>query len=122
MTFERLLDISDDLEQFVKEARDSLAIRIDARVVKETPVDTGAARRSWLVSFSRPDDTQPGPGKDFGAAVERAKSAIQSAPAYGQLYIQNNVPYIEYLNEGSSDNRPLRYVDVAIEQEVARGN
>lgn len=121
MTFERLLDISGDVEAFVKLERDKLALNIDRRLVNETPRDTGAARRNWLVSFNRTDDRQLPTGEQSQAISEGATN-IDAAQAYGQLYIQNNLPYIQRLNEGSSKNAPARYIDSIIVQEVSRVN
>lgn len=119
MTFERDLDISGDLEQFVKEERDSLALKIDQRVVKQTPVDTGAARRNWLVSFNRANTSQIA-GGTADEAISQGQKAIKAAGAYGNLFIQNNLPYINRLNEGWSEQAPSKYVDAIIIQEVSR--
>lgn len=125
MSFEKLLDISGEVEEFVKEERDALALNIDRRVVQTTPFETASAKRNWLVSFNSPDQRRFDEGRiERGAAEARAitegQNVILSSKAFGQLYIQNNLPYIERLNEGWSKQAPSRYIDTIIVQEVNR--
>ena len=116
--FERELDIGADLAVFTKELRDKLAISIDTELVKQTPVDTGAAKRNWLASSGSSIDTVLPAGG--GVSSAQVRSITKSTPAYSALYLQNNLPYINRLNEGWSQQAPTRYIDAIIEQEVAR--
>jgi hypothetical protein len=117
MSYERLLDLSDDIESFVLEETQKLAIAIDRDAVRETPVDSGAARGSWLASVGSPDDkdvknTSP------SVAIDQAKAAIDSAKVYQLIYIQNTKPYINRLNEGWSQQAPSKYIDSIIIRNV----
>lgn len=104
----------------MKEVRDDLALRIDNRLVLETPVDTGEARINWIVSEGSPNSTHLDLGGNTQSALSAARVEIDQAKAYTYLYIQNNAPHIERLNEGWSQQAPSGYVDAIIAQEVAR--
>lgn len=119
MSYAKSLSVIGELDEEVRLQRNKLAFRIDARVVQETPVDTSEARSSWLVSDGRPNNSEPG---NIGAdqAITNGVQAINSAKTFTQLYIQNNKPYIERLNEGSSLQAPAKYIDTIIAQEVGR--
>jgi hypothetical protein len=89
------------------------------QVVEDTPVDTGRARSNWVASEGSPFDGviepyAPGSGLGRGegankeAAIAQAEGIIQGFVARegGVLYIANNVPYIGYLNDPSTTNKP----------------
>ncbi len=120
MSFAKSISIIGELESEIKTVRDDLALRIDNRLVLETPVDTGEARINWIVS----DGAQKTTHLDFGgsaqSAISAAKIEIDAAKAFTYLYIQNNAPHIERLNEGWSQQAPAGFVDTIIAQEVAR--
>ena len=119
MSYERDLSIFAELEAEVKLKRDRLAFRIDTRVVQETPVDTSQARSNWIVSQNRSIDMAIG---NIGpsAAISNGAVAIRGSKAFCELFISNNMPYIERLNEGWSQQAPTKYIDRIIEQEVAK--
>lgn len=100
-------------EQLVRKA----ALAADQVGVLRTPVDTGRARANWFVSTGIPSsETVKGP--DTGDKTANAASATSSALAQGQgavagyrlrmgpIFITNNVPYIGFLDSGSSDQAP----------------
>lgn len=89
-----------------------MAFRLHARIKELTPVDTGRARASWnLVSgevahltvaeVPVKGEKVPDPGTPF----------VRNANAYT---ISNNLPYIKFLEEGSSKQAPAGMVKVAI--------
>jgi len=125
--FERDLSILAEVEDEITKAGRKLGINIDRRVVLETPRDTGSAKASWLVSVNRPDlsivDLN---GQELGTAELQA---IQAGAATAQLftsgdtlYIQNNQPYIERLNEGWSEQAGSGFIDDIIKEEVGRAD
>ena len=127
MRFERDLSILAEVEDEITKAGRKLGINIDRRVVLETPRDTGSAKASWLVSVNRPDlsivDLN---GQELGTAELQA---IQAGAATAQLftsgdtlYIQNNQPYIERLNEGWSEQAGSGFIDDIIKEEVGRAD
>lgn len=113
------IDISKELSEFVGETLRELAIDIDRRVILETPVDTGAARSNWLASIGGPDMSTA--EIDIGAALQKGAVTISGAQDYDTVFISNNLPYIERLNEGWSQQAPTGYIDQIITEEVQRG-
>lgn len=114
------------------------AMTILSDLVQVTPVDTGAALSNWQVTLDSPaTDVIPAysPAKRgkmvkgvwVHAADPIATSHANIAPTLaaartilftkrpGQvIYITNNLPYIQRLNDGSSEQAPGGYVDRAI--------
>ena len=115
-----------DAERRIKK----LTLDVHANLVEMTPVDTGWARANWVPSISSP---YPGGGQEFptrearAAAVGQGRSVQQAGTAavlgyrlsMNAIYITNNVPYIEELNEGSSKKAPAGFVQYAIAQAIA---
>ncbi|MGG2098136.1 hypothetical protein ABFY41_11250 [Acinetobacter haemolyticus] len=85
-------------------------------VVTSTPVDTGAARANWIASSE--------PTKEFNAQAsdKSGQGAIKKAFVfYAQnvrlgslIYLQNNLPYIEKLENGWSDQAPKGMVSTTM--------
>lgn len=119
MSYKTELSVIGELSSHIKLVRDRLAFRIDTRVVTETPVDTSQARSNWIVSQ---DKSINNPIGIIGpsAAIANGAAAIRAAKPFTELFIVNNMPYIEALNEGSSKQAPSKYIDTIIEQEVAK--
>lgn len=120
MSFERLISIRDDIDEFVLEETQKLALAIDRDMVRETPVDTSAARGSWLASVGTPDDTDV-TNKSPEAAIAQAVTEVAKARPYQLVYIQNTKPYINRLNEGWSQQAPSMYIDNIIVRNVNNG-
>ena len=123
--YERLLDVSGDIAKFVGDETRKLALQIDSRVVLETPVDTGSARGNWLASEFIPNNSVLDIIDNASAAamqaIDQGAVVINGASPYTMLYIQNNLPYIQRLNEGWSEQAPSGYIDKIITEEVSRG-
>lgn len=117
MSFERLLSMRDEIDDFVLEETQKLALAIDRDVVRETPVDTSAARGSWLASVGSPDDTDV-TNKSPEVAMQQASLAVGAARPYQLIYIQNSKPYINRLNQGWSLQAPAMYIDKIILRNV----
>jgi len=120
MSYAKSISIRGVLDDVVRKTRNNLAFRIDGRVIMETPVASGEARINWIVSEGSPDSTHLDFGGDASSAIAQGRAAIERAKIYTDLYIQNNAPHIERLNEGWSEQAPSGYVDAIIEQEVRR--
>lgn len=113
------LDISKEVGEFVGDTLRVLALDIDRRVILESPVDTGAARSNWLASIGSPIDSVA--EIDIQGAINKGAAAISGAGDYETIYIANNLPYIQRLNEGWSEQAPSGYIDKIILEEVQRG-
>lgn len=83
-----------------------VALAVDQVVVLRTPVDTGRARSNWVVTL--------GTGTSSEVPLTSGESALASAKTViakfrirlRSLFIQNNVPYIEQLENGRSAQAP----------------
>lgn len=110
-----------------------VALVADQALVLGTPVDEGRARSNWLVSVGQPrrDVIEPySPGKGLGigegsnaqGAINQARAAIAGQKDGQAIYISNNLPYIEPLNNGSSAQAPAGFVEMAINKAVQVAN
>lgn len=96
------------------------AIVIDQAVVIATPVDTGRARANWQVGLGVPvteateDTDQGGQG-----TITKNGATIRARQPKQNIYISNNVNYIEALNDGSSSQAPANFVGIAVRAGLA---
>jgi len=93
-----------------------------------TPVDTGWARANWIASIGTPVTTTAGTRADAEAGKIDKSAAEQglvnilayTSPKIGNVYISNNVPYIELLNAGTSKQAPPMFVEMAIQKAITQ--
>lgn len=124
MSYERSLSILAETRDAVSKDGRKLMINIDRRLVQETPRDTGSAKASWLASVNQPDESIVninGDGSE-SMAITTAIGQINLFQCGDTLYLQNNQPYIERLNDGWSEQAPSGFVDAIIAQELARSD
>ena len=79
-------EIGHDLDQYQQ--------RLFQNLVRETPIDTGAAQKSWKNV------------KDMSSLVNTGRNAI---------VIRNDIPYIQRLDEGHSSQQPRPFVKRTID-------
>ena len=99
----------------------ALALEITERLIETTPVDTGWARASWIPSIGDPFVQPSGSSDSFTTGKQElgmAEVATQYNLLDGPIFITNNVPYIERLNEGSSPQAPAGFIEEAIKQAI----
>lgn len=112
----RMREYGEQIEVNANETAIGTALAIDQALVLATPVDTGRARANWQASTSAPitqanDDTD----KQGGATISRNAARIRQRLGGQDIFITNNVPYIEQLNQGSSAQAPANFVEQAIQ-------
>lgn len=92
-----------------------LATRFVEIVAEQTPFDTGHAQANWVASRSTPD-TEENFDEPLGVdeIVRRAKVALARLQFGEIVYVQNNVFYISFLNDGSSAQAPAGFIEVAL--------
>lgn len=99
-------------------------ITVVSSVALSTPVDTGRARANWRTKIGSPiSDTRGAvaPGKkgstgsqNVGAVVKEAQDEMNNYRKGGQdVWVSNNLPYIQSLNDGSSEQAPAGFVQKA---------
>ncbi|MFC6377575.1 HK97 gp10 family phage protein [Tatumella terrea] len=96
----------------------AIAVQILGAIVETSPVDTGRFRNNNLVSIDSPDyrQTDSDVGADLPAGSTRGVGSydegvtlLNSNPQkikYPVIYIQNNLPYAEVLEQGHSKQAP----------------
>jgi hypothetical protein len=96
------------------------ALRILSTVIPATPVDTGRARANWQTSIGAPiRDATTQVDQSGTSTITKGRSVVESRPAGSTIYITNNVPYIELLNQGYSRQAPANFVLIAIRAAIA---
>lgn len=76
-------------------------------VVQRTPVDTGQARNSWLI----------GQQNDGGIGASQLRINGQRIPDVGgSVLLYSNLPYIERLEDGYSQQAPSGMVKITVNQ------
>ena len=84
-----------------------IAIQILTAIDIAAPVDTGRFRYNNLVSLQHPDfGISDNVDPNGTIAVQRGIGVISKAANYGVIYIQNNLPYAEVLENGHSQQAP----------------
>ncbi|AXH72152.1 MAG: neck protein [Siphoviridae sp. ctdc_1] len=129
------MGIRDDIKRVKLDVRESatkevvaLALGIHGELVDNpptgTPVDTGWASANWWPSVAAPATANTGradEGSTAGRESQRAAGVTQVLSyqlGQGSIYITNNVPYIDRLNNGWSQQSPAGFVDRAVQVAV----
>lgn len=123
MSYERSLSILGDVAEEVGKQSRKLMIRIDRRLVLETPRDTSSARISWIASVGSASNEVKNVGGPSGAeslSISQGVAAINKAKDFDTIYVVNNQPYIVRLDQGWSEQQPDPFIDAIIAEEVAR--
>lgn len=83
-----------------------------------TPIKTGYARSSWNISTGQPVGKLAAPTRDKNGSYSPDSSPqLQiTKEKIEDIYITNAVPYIVFLNQGSSKQAPAMFIERAIER------
>lgn len=103
---------AEKLRKALRQAPVALILEIDKELRKTTPVDTGNARANWVPSVGSP---APNGDRKAGSAAVLGYQLDQ-----GALFVSNGVPYIRYLNAGSSVKAPALFVEAAVDEALSR--
>lgn len=97
------------------EAVRKIALELYQKIVIKTPVDTGRARANWAVGLNRmPASTT---SKTQWRAVKKAAEDLMKRIVAGDIiYITNNLDYIIYLEQGTSQQAPAGMVAVTLRE------
>ena len=101
----------------VLELKKKIGNHLIESIVEKMPVDTGMALGNNIVSAGiRDTSIDEGALDRSGAAtIYNGKSVIASdIDPFGKLYVQNNVPYIEALEGGHSQQAPIGMYGLAV--------
>lgn len=86
-----------------------------SRIVYRTPFRTGLAKGNWQVTIGNPNDTVIYNYDPVGAStVRNGFNVIDGVNDLKNIYIFNNVRYIEFLESGSSLQAPRGMVAITL--------
>lgn len=106
-----------DLSEWVRKAKGNVgkvkrgaALRLFSSVVLKTPVDTGRARGNWQPSVGTAQSgTSENADKSGAGVIAEIQNAAEKWARSEQdeaIYLVNNLPYIQALEEGHSTQAP----------------
>jgi hypothetical protein len=98
-----------------------LSLGVLRSLVLATPVDTGRARANWITRNGGYSgavlDVTFGRGAASAAAshaLNAGKANVESIQPFSFFGIDNNVPYMVSLNQGTSQQAPTMFIDIII--------
>ena len=107
--------VRDRLTKGFRARRNFLVAELLSMIVRGTPVKDGYARGGWYVTLGAPSGSaQRPPDKDGGNTILAGIMALRGASPFKDVFISNNVPYIEDLENGSSGQAPEGMVRVSL--------
>lgn len=110
------------VEQDLSKKIRTIAIQLLNEVTMRMPVDTGRARANTIVSIGSPVyQVLDSYDKAGGATIAEGASRLSGLEPYTVVYLQNNLPYIERLEDGYSKKAPVGMFGAAFNS-VARSN
>ena len=129
----RVRNLARAFGEFADETGALLAIESIAELRKVTPVDTGWAAANWVASVNNANpralktpSTRAGRAAKIPTALARGEASIRKLSTYktrqGPIFVVNGVPYIVFLNAGSSAQAPRNFVPQAIARARRRVN
>lgn len=98
----------------IERRQKAMAMAIYQKLIEATPVDTGRARSNWWmdtapsVTIIEPDDTSSG-------MAQAASMMGRNIELGSTIYISNNLPYIQRLDDGYSGQAPAGMTAQAIQ-------
>lgn len=114
---------SEKIEPTVKRATDKVAIAIVKTAAAKTPVDTTKALSNWQIGLGgSPNGVLaariPGTGgstrlASIASTVVAAELDLQPRRVGIDIYVSNNAPYIDDLNNGTISQQPGGFVEAA---------
>lgn len=115
------MEFADDVKRFALDVRGesdkvvrTATLELFSGIIKSTPVDTGRARGNWQTSVGQPQG-----GTLERTGMEAALTEVQATVPEGAgqvVYLSNNLPYIERLENGWSQQAPIGMVRINVDR------
>lgn len=100
------------IRKHITSAAIMLALEIDKELRRNTPVDTGHAKRNWVPSVGEPNRVEV---KDDSAHAQGVAEVLAYKLGDGPLWVATMVGYVRFLNYGSSSQRAAGWIERAID-------
>jgi hypothetical protein len=85
----------------------AIALALLGEIIQKSPVDTGRFRGNNIVSIGSPVyATSVEVDPSGNETIRRGEMALSGLKPYTQVFIQNNLPYAERLENGHSSQAP----------------
>lgn len=95
------------VEEVVGKKQRYISLQVLNEIVSRSPVDTGRFRANNHVSIGSPEyGTTDATDKAGSATLQQGSAVIAKGKPYSVIYIQNNLPYAESLENGHSQQAP----------------
>jgi hypothetical protein len=113
------IELEDEFDHIMEEVLplvlQKIAMETLSRVVLRSPVDTGRFRGNWTVSVGGPsDETLDVFDKSGGPTIARGSAAVTGVEGLQVVWIQNNLPYANRLENGWSKQAPAGMVALTV--------
>ena len=89
-----------------------ISFELLTRLVEKTPVDLGRAEGAWQLTVDEVTDAEVLGGDVLGDAASKLGAITPNSV----VYLSNNVPYIIYLERGSSKQAPQGMIGPSINE------
>ena len=104
-----------EVEQRILQLLRLIGMEVLRRLVLKSPVDTGRFRGNWSVAIGAADTSEKDTTDKSGQATIQAGTAVVSGLSKAQaIWLTNNLPYAERIENGWSQQAPAGVVAVTI--------
>ena len=120
MTTSNIRQFNREMDEFVTTLAPALVASFIAkvsfellyRIVQKTPIDTGRARGAWQMTVVEVNE------EEFlgGDGLQNAMGVLPAIKGSSIVYLSNNVPYIIYLEKGSSKQAPEGMIEPSLSE------
>jgi hypothetical protein len=109
---------TEDLKKFAANADPGIVVRkvameVFTGVILMTPVKSGRARGNWQTSITTPIEEEIDT-KDQNRGLNELADIVNKQQGDESIFLSNNLPYIEVLENGSSIQAPAGMVKVTL--------
>lgn len=111
-----LAKLSKILDADIAKLLQFLAFDLWNKITQRNPVDTGYSRSQWHINLGSPDTsvgTKPGRGTTIDLPLSDL-ARLSGVTKDSIIFVTNSVDYIQYLEEGSSQQAPSGMIRVSI--------
>lgn len=108
----------EEVPRRVQQAQQKIGLQALRGVVLKTPVDTGRARANWQTTIGTPAsgelDRQDKSDTNSNIAIAQGSQVVEAAQPFSVIWLTNNLPYIERLENGYSQQAPNGMVSTTV--------
>ena len=116
-----MINLQKDVDKEIEKQLRAKSLKAFADVKLMTPVDTGQARNSWYIGY-----TETYFDGEVGSTSNISILSPKDKPQ--EIIVTNGVTYIQFLNNGHSQQAPMKFIESAfrkyfdsVEVEITNG-